>query len=254
MAPPTPTTRSTAPGLHNSAPDNDASAGKYQGMLVPTIIRGARDPKATIDVILGPGYTKVDRSVSKATKADIGRRDGVCDASDNDSVCLGKLKGYEIDHYLALIQGGANSTDNLWAQPPPQWKIKDVFEVHGRMFLKANPTAEALQQLQDATLNGSWINAAVTVVDPFLLSQGKAKLATMLHSEAKTLFNEKNYKLAATAYHELSTLYTPKPQRSADTPRAFMSEVELNSAPDAKKWDAAAAVCEARAKAQAGGD
>jgi hypothetical protein len=44
-----------------------------------------------------------------------------------------------------------------------QARIKDVVEVHGRMYLRANPTDAALGTLQSAK---NWIRAAVTVIDP----------------------------------------------------------------------------------------
>lgn len=57
----------------------------------------------------------------------------------------------EIDHLIPLELCGSNDIRNLWAQPPPDWQHKDIFEdMYHRAVCGGQMT---LQQAQDEILH-----------------------------------------------------------------------------------------------------
>jgi hypothetical protein len=89
----------------------------------PQLTPGAVDPHVTQtsirQTICRSGYTASVRNVSEATKKEVMTRYGR-PVSDLHSV--------EIDHFVSLEIGGLNDITNLWPQPMPEARKKDVVE------------------------------------------------------------------------------------------------------------------------------
>jgi hypothetical protein len=82
------------------------------------------------------GYTASVRNVSQATKQEVMRRYGQPESG---------LHSVEIDHFVSLEIGGLNDVTNLWPQPMPEARKKDVVET----WLKRQVCSGAMQ-LKDA--------------------------------------------------------------------------------------------------------
>ena len=85
----------------------------------PTMTPGAVDQHVTLADIC-TGRTRERRHVSSATRAKVLQDYNVKDAAS---------VGMELDHLVPLALGGANTADNLWPQPAPDYAIKDRLEV-----------------------------------------------------------------------------------------------------------------------------
>jgi hypothetical protein len=198
-----------APVLKNSTTDPSFDNNKYKGMLIPlhSVVPGVPGPNPVSEIVQ-VDYTKEERNVPDSRKAQVAERDGLVLAGTSQKAALAALKNYEVDHLIPLVWGGDNPIGNLWAQPIDQARIKDVVEVHGRMFLRANQNDESLKRLQSAK---NWIDAAVNVVDPFLNRQTPANRVTMLTQVAEEFAKAGNNGLAAAAYRELATIHGFRP-------------------------------------------
>lgn len=91
----------------------------------PKLTPGVTDSSATIKNLCTPGYTATIRFVSERTKSEVFKRYGI----PRDGA------KYEVDHYVSLEIGGRNDIENLWPQPWPEARHKDVVEtwLHRRM-------------------------------------------------------------------------------------------------------------------------
>jgi hypothetical protein len=65
-------------------------------------------------------HTRDERSVSEATKV------AVCQSYGQMTGCPGHA--YEIDHLVSIELGGAEDSANLWPQPAPDFRVKDIVE------------------------------------------------------------------------------------------------------------------------------
>lgn len=86
----------------------------------PKLTPGVIDSEVSISSICTPGYTANIRNVSDATKAEIFKRYGL----PRDGA------KYEVDHFISLEIGGKNDVENLWPQPWPEARQKDVVETY----------------------------------------------------------------------------------------------------------------------------
>ena len=73
---------------------------------ITSITPGEVDPKATIEKICTPGYTKTVRNVSAKTKKEVFANYGINPNKDR----------YEVDHLISLELGGSNDVKNLWPE------------------------------------------------------------------------------------------------------------------------------------------
>jgi hypothetical protein len=210
------------PTLKNAVIYDGAAGSKYQGMLIPNraVIPGVPGPNP-VSMIVQPDYSKGVRDVTESDKKQVAVRDGVNPAD---------LPQYEVDHLIPLVWGGANDQGNLWCQPIAQARIKDVVELHGLLYLRANPTPQALLGLQKAE---NWIRAAVDIVDPGLSKMNPAARIDLETQVAGDLAKSKSYKLAALAYRELERAHTPRAQRPPAQNRVMMDEIDVSD-----RWDA----------------
>lgn len=84
----------------------------------PSLTPGAVNPNVTVAQLCTPGYTAKIRHVTEATKREVFMRYGI--AQDGAK--------YEVDHFISLEIGGLNDIANLWPQPWPEARKKDVVE------------------------------------------------------------------------------------------------------------------------------
>jgi hypothetical protein len=86
---------------------------------------GATNPELTRDVLCAPGFnTRRYRRVSEAQKRAAFVRYGIASHAAGE---------YEIDHLVALEDGGSNEAANLWpqpARPQPGFHEKDLVETY----------------------------------------------------------------------------------------------------------------------------
>jgi hypothetical protein len=89
----------------------------------PKLTPGAVDQRITQanihKTICVSGYTASVRHVTEATKQEVMRRYGQP---------VSELHSVEIDHFVSLEIGGLNDIANLWPQPMPEARLKDVVE------------------------------------------------------------------------------------------------------------------------------
>ena len=116
------------------------------GALLPdtACTPGTANPQLTADVLCAPGFTtRQYRHVTEAQKRRAYMRYGVASHATGE---------YEVDHLLAIEDGGANDDANLWPQPAspaPGFHQKDVVEtyVHRQVCAGAVELAEAQRQI-----------------------------------------------------------------------------------------------------------
>lgn len=82
---------------------------------------GAVDATAVVAKLCTPGYTAKIRLVTEATKRKV-------IASYKAAHADWPPPPYEIDHFISLEIGGLNAQANLWPQPMPEARRKDVVE------------------------------------------------------------------------------------------------------------------------------
>jgi hypothetical protein len=106
-----------------------------------TLTPGAIDPAAKVEQLCTPGYTAKIRHVTAGTKKKIFAEYGL--KPDGSK--------YEIDHYISLEIGGLNDESNLWPQPWPEARQKDVVEtwLHRQLCSGRITLAEAQAQVRD---------------------------------------------------------------------------------------------------------
>lgn len=121
--------------------------------------------KVTQEQVLKVGYTVDARHVTNGMKWQVFVRYGMVDDGPiNKERLSALLRKYEVDHFISLELGGANTLKNLWPQPyfldvqgvPMGARQKDVVEtaLH-RMIKKGTLT---LQEAQDI-IRSDWARA-----------------------------------------------------------------------------------------------
>jgi hypothetical protein len=102
---------------------------------------GAIDPAAKVEQLCTPGYTAKIRHVTAGTKRKIFAKYGL--QPDGSK--------YEIDHFISLEIGGLNDESNLWPQPWPEARKKDVVEtwLHRKMCAGEISLGQAQEQIRD---------------------------------------------------------------------------------------------------------
>jgi hypothetical protein len=110
----------------------------------PACTPGAANPQLTSQVLCAPGFsTRQYRHVTEAQKRRVYQRYGIAEHA---------VGAYEVDHLLALEDGGANDDANLWpepASPEPGFHQKDLVEtyVHRQVCAGVLDLAEAQRQI-----------------------------------------------------------------------------------------------------------
>lgn len=88
------------------------------------VLDGALDPACTVQKVCVPGYTATIRPKSSYTnklKVQQMKEHGL----------TGEPSSYEEDHFISLeLCGSPTSQDNLWPEPWPEARKKDVDETH----------------------------------------------------------------------------------------------------------------------------
>lgn len=99
---------------------------------------GTIDPAATVAKLCVPGYTDTIRRVTPKMKREVYNSYGLIPDGSK----------YEVDHYISLAIGGNNDVKNLWPQPWPEARHKDVVEtwLH-RQMCKGKMTLVEAQKL-----------------------------------------------------------------------------------------------------------
>ena len=139
--------RPTATLILSIGPPTKTSGCQYRtasnGALLPdpACTPGAANPQLTMDVLCAPGFTTREyRHVTEAQKRRAYLRYGIASHATGE---------YEVDHLLALEDGGANDDANLWPEPAPGFHQKDVVEtyVHRQVCAGGLDLAEAQRQI-----------------------------------------------------------------------------------------------------------
>jgi hypothetical protein len=142
--------RPTTPPVLTLGPSSKASGCQYRtganGALLPdaACTPGAANPDLTREVLCAAGFsTRQYRHVTESQKRRAYTRYGIASHAAGE---------YEVDHLLALEDGGANDDANLWpepASPAPGFHQKDVVEsyVHRQVCAGALDLAEAQRQI-----------------------------------------------------------------------------------------------------------
>jgi hypothetical protein len=145
-----PTARATTPPVVTLGVLSKTSGCQYRnaanGALLPdaACTPGAANPQLTRDVLCAPGFTtRQYRHVTEAQKRRAYSRYGIATHAAGE---------YEVDHLLALEDGGANDDANLWpepAGPSAGFHQKDVVEayVHRQVCAGTLDLAEAQRQI-----------------------------------------------------------------------------------------------------------
>lgn len=89
---------------------------------IMSITPGDIDPKATIEKLCTPGYSRSVRHVPKKKKEDVYKSYGIDPKQDV----------YEIDHLIPLSLGGSNDKKNLW----PESYTTSPFNAHKKDALE----------------------------------------------------------------------------------------------------------------------
>jgi hypothetical protein len=141
-------TGAPAPSVPTVAPVVTKTAGcQYRtaatGVLLPdpACTPGEANPALTRGVLCAPGFrTRAYRHVTEAQKRAAYARYGVVSHAASE---------YEVDHLIALEDGGANSDANLWPEPAPGYHEKDVVEtwVHRQVCAGALDLAQAQRMI-----------------------------------------------------------------------------------------------------------
>jgi hypothetical protein len=154
----TPTTQAAAPRAVTPAPRIVPTLGppaKRSGCAYrlasngarlpdPACTPGAANPDLTAEVLCAPDFsTSRYRHVTDAQKRNAYLRYGIASHAEGE---------YEVDHLLALEDGGANDDANLWPEPgspEPGFHQKDVVEtyVHHQVCAGAMQLADAQHQM-----------------------------------------------------------------------------------------------------------
>jgi hypothetical protein len=130
----------------------------------------APDPKLTpgealnVDkaTVCAPGYAKRARNVSGSLKRAVYREYGIADA---------RRKSVEVDHFIPIELGGANTLKNLWAEP---WHLnvagldegaKSKDRLENRLHVLTCSDKLDLKAAQQA-ITADWIAAYVKFVGP----------------------------------------------------------------------------------------
>jgi len=104
----------------------------------PILTPGVIDPQVGTSQICHAGYTSKVRHVTEATKREVFRRYGI--PQDGAK--------YEVDHFISLEIGGKNDIANLWPQPWPEARKKDVCETYlHRRVCKGEITLSQAQKI-----------------------------------------------------------------------------------------------------------
>ena len=147
LATPAATTTVAVPTL---GPATKSSGCQYRtapsGAILPdtACTPGATNPELTREVLCAPGFsTRPYRRVTEAQKRSAYARYAVGAHAPGE---------YEIDHLVALEDGGGNAAANLWPQPAspePGFHQKDLVEtyVHRQVCAGAMDLLEAQQQI-----------------------------------------------------------------------------------------------------------
>lgn len=147
-----PATTATLPlvAVPTLGPPTKTSGCQYRtatnGALLPdtACTPGAANPDLTREVLCAPGFTtRQYRHVTEAQKRRVYSRHGIATHAAGE---------YEVDHLLAIEDGGANDDANLWpepASPAPGFHQKDLVEtyVHRQVCAGALDLAEAQRQI-----------------------------------------------------------------------------------------------------------
>ena len=111
-------------------PKSDPSGGPSKrgvGMYPnPRLTPGAIDQAETKEKVCTPNHTKTTRHVTEAMKREVFERYGLAYNEREEDA-------WEVDHFIPLVLGGANSVENLWPEPAlprPGFHEKDVVEVY----------------------------------------------------------------------------------------------------------------------------
>jgi hypothetical protein len=107
----------------------------------PGCTPGAANPELTHEVLCAPSFTtRKYRHVTEAQKRRAFTRYGIVSHAAGE---------YEVDHLLALEDGGANDDANLWPQPAPDFHRKDLVEtyIHRQVCGGSLDLAGAQQQI-----------------------------------------------------------------------------------------------------------
>jgi hypothetical protein len=102
---------------------------------------GATNPELTRDVLCAPGFTtRPYRRVTEGQRRSAYARYGIGARASGE---------YEVDHLVAIEDGGANDDANLWPEPGPGYRQKDLVEtyVHRQVCAGALDLADAQQRL-----------------------------------------------------------------------------------------------------------
>ncbi len=93
-------------------------------IVAALVVDGAIDPNCTVQKICVPGYTATIRpKVSYTDKLKIQQM--------KEHNLAGDPSSYEEDHFISLeLCGSPTSPDNLWPEPWPEARKKDVDETH----------------------------------------------------------------------------------------------------------------------------
>lgn len=119
-----------------------AASGAY--LPDPACTPGAANPELTREVLCAPGFsTRRYRRVTEAQKRAVFSRYGIAAHQAGE---------YEVDHLIALEDGGSNEAANLWPQPAgpaPGFHQKDVVEtyVHRQVCAGQLDLAQGQQQI-----------------------------------------------------------------------------------------------------------
>lgn len=98
-------------GAYTAYPNHKLTPGEASDAVTQNNI------KKTICV---KGYTKTVRYVPDSIKKEVYEEYGIAHHDPGQ---------YEVDHLIALTDGGSNDISNLWPQPAPDYKYKDKLEV-----------------------------------------------------------------------------------------------------------------------------
>ncbi len=102
----------------------------------PLLTPGMVNPECTIEMICP--HSRNPRDVNDRTKEFVLREYGRTDFCHRNRC--------EVDHLIPLELCGSNDIRNLWAQPPPDWQAKDIFEnIYHRAVCAGKMTLPAAQ-------------------------------------------------------------------------------------------------------------
>jgi hypothetical protein len=143
----TPTAAAAVPTLGPAGKSNGCAyraAANGARLPDPACTPGAANPQLSREVLCAPGFTtRQYRNVTEAQKRRAYMRYGIASHAAGE---------YEIDHLLAIEDGGANDDANLWpepASPEPGFHQKDLVEtyVHRQVCAGTLDLAEAQHQI-----------------------------------------------------------------------------------------------------------